>query len=92
MTDTATIGKSSRLPATTCGVTPSGSDDCRVLIAALTFCSALSRSVPKVKLMLTVELPVADCDEVVSTPLMPRTACSIGLLTRSLTISGEAPR
>ena len=42
--------------------------------------------------MVTVELPVADCDDVVSTPRMPRTACSIGLLTRSLTISGEAPR
>ena len=62
------------------------------MIAALIFCSALSRSVPKANPMLTVELPVAEVDDVSSTPRMPRTACSIGRLTRSLTISGEAPR
>ena len=41
---------------------------------------------------LAVELPVLEVEEVSSTPRMPRTACSMGRLTRSLTICGDAPR
>ena len=63
LTDSATIGRSSRLPATTCGSTPSGRLARIRLIAALTFCSALSRSVPKVNETLTVELPVAEVEK-----------------------------
>ena len=39
-------GKSSMLPVTTCGSMPSGSVDLMRLIAWLTFCSAVARSVP----------------------------------------------
>ena len=84
-------GKSARLPEMTCGSTPSGSVERMRLMAEPIFCSAPSRFVPYSKLAETVELPVVEVDEVSSSPWMPRTACSIGALTRSLTTAGAAP-
>ena len=84
-------GKSSRLSASTCGSTSSGSWSAMRFTAESSFCSANARSVPYVKLAVTRERPVELVVDVDSRPVMPWMAVSMGVETSVFTMSGDAP-
>ena len=75
----------------TCGSTLSGSSPEMRLIAWLSFCSAVARSVPYVNDAWMIEAFVVLVAVVDSRPGTPWIADSIGVETSLLTTSGDAP-
>ncbi len=84
-------GMSSVPPAKTCGSTSSGNWDWIRLIEVVTWLTADSMSVPYSNRTTTLVTFSRDVEVTVSMPSMPLTASSIGLVTCSSTVSGEAP-